>query len=381
MSGGAHGGRVDGPVATGRGAPGNRRPRVLVCGTGFGRVHLAALAAPDSAFELAGILAKGGERSQACAKEAGVPLHTRVEEVPGDVDLACVVLLGEVNGGPGSAVAAELMARGVHVLQEGPLLRDELVASLRAARRNRVMYSVNSHYVHLPPVRRFLAAARVLRPVYVEAACGVQVSYHLFDILGRALGGLRPFDLPVPTGRGPFRTIDGTLAGVPFTLRVQNQLHPADPDNHAHLLHRITIGTEGGTLTLAETHGPVLWSPRPHLPAEARTTTRLDATADPGLDLPATCAIGPADAPAYREILASMWPEGAHRAITQAWRAVTDGVDPLREGQYSLAVSSVWQAMAAALGYPERLSGSPHRPMPADELIATARTELEESPA
>ncbi|GGL51481.1 Gfo/Idh/MocA family oxidoreductase [Planomonospora parontospora] len=358
----------------------SRRPRVLVCGTGFGRVHLAALTAPGSAFEPVGVLARGGPRSRACAEEAGVPLYTRVQDVPGEVDLACVVLLADVNGGPGSRVAAELMARGVHVLQEGPLLREELAASLRAARRHRVVYQVNSHYVHLPPVRRFIAAARRLRPVYVEAACGVQVSYHLFDILGRALGGLRPFDLPPPTGAGPFRTIDGMLAGIPCTLRVQNQLHPADPDNHAHLLHRVTIGAEGGTLTLAGTHGPVLWSPRPYLPAEARKTTRLDAAADPGLDLPAAGVIGPAETPTYREILATMWPEGAHRAIMGTWTAACDGVDPLRAGQYQLAVSTVWQATAAALGFPERLSGPPPRPMPADELIAAARTELEEEP-
>ena len=162
---------------------------------------------------------------------------------------------------------------------------------------------------------------------------------------------------------------------------MQNQLDPADPDNHAHLLHRITIGADGGTLTLVDTHGPVLWTPRPHLPAEARRTTRLDAAADPGLDLPGTSAIGPAGSPTYREILSSLWPEGAHRAIARTWRAVSDGLDPLREGQYYLSVGSAWQAMATVLGYPERLSGPPHRPMPADRLIATARAELEDSPA
>ncbi|MFI6531645.1 Gfo/Idh/MocA family oxidoreductase [Nonomuraea sp. NPDC050547] len=359
----------------------NGRPRVLVCGTGFGRIHLAAIAAPGSGFRLAGILAKGGERSRACAKEARVPLWTRVEDVPDGVDLACVVLLGAVNGGPASEVAAELTARGVHVLQEGPLLRDELAGLLRAAREHHTVYQVNSHYVHLPPVRRFIAAARALRPLYVEAACGVQVSYHLFDILGRALGGLRPYELPAPTGSGPFRTIEGTLAGTPFTLRVQNQLHPADPDNHAHLLHRITVGADGGTLTLAGTHGPVLWSPRPHLPEEARKTTRFADAADPALDLPASTVIGPAQTPSYREILAVHWPAAAHRAISGLWKAAGDRIDPLREGQYYLSVSGIWQAMAASLGFPERLSGPPPRPMPAAELIAAARTELEDSPA
>ncbi|MEU8107198.1 Gfo/Idh/MocA family oxidoreductase [Nonomuraea muscovyensis] len=363
------------------------RPRVLVCGTGFGRVHLAALTDPRSAFEPVGILAKGGERSRACAAEAGVPLYTRVEQVPDGVDLACVVLLGDVNGGPGSAVAAELMARGVPVLQEGPLLRDELAGSLRAARRQKVAFQVNTHYVHLPPVRRFVAAARALReeqePLWVEAACGIQVAYHLVDVLGRALGGLRPYGFAAcgttDGPRTPFRTLEGVIAGVPVTLRVQNQLHPADPDNHAHLLHRITIGAEGGILTLQDPHGPVLWSPRPHLPARARNATRLHDAADAHLDFPACAPLGPAEAPPYREILARMWPDGAHRAISTTWKAVRDGMDTMRDGQYYLAVSGVWKDLTAVLGFPERLTGPPPRPLPAEPLRAAATKAVPEA--
>ncbi|MGV9775847.1 Gfo/Idh/MocA family oxidoreductase [Streptosporangium sp. NPDC003464] len=371
----------------------SRRPRVIVCGTGFGRVHLAALARPGVPFELAGVLARGGERSRRCARQAGVPLYTRVAEVPDGVDLACVVLLGEVNGGPGSAVAAQFMSRGVHVLQEGPLLHDELAASLRAARREGVFYQVNTHYTHLPPVRRFTAAARVLlarqRPLFVDAVCGVQVSYNLFDILGRTLGGLRPWrfadppDVPEEVRRlsdvePPFRTLTGVLAGVPLTLRVQNQLNPADPDNHAHFLHRITLGTEGGTLTLANTHGPVLWSPRPHLPAQARLLATLDGAADEHLDFPSSAPIGPARAPSYREILGDMWPAGVERALRATWEARREGVDPLRDGQYHLSVCKVWQAMAGALGFPERLLGPAPRPISADELISAMRSQHEE---
>ncbi|MET8338992.1 Gfo/Idh/MocA family oxidoreductase [Streptosporangium canum] len=371
----------------------SERPRVIVCGTGFGRVHLAALGRPGVPFELAGVLARGSDRSRLCADQAGVPLYTDVEQVPGDVDLACVVLLGEVNGGQGSAVAARFMSRGVHVLQEGPLLHDELAASLRTARREKVFYQVNTHYIHLPPVRRFTAAARVLlarqRPLFVDAVCGIQVSYNLFDILGRILGGLRPWGFADPPqvpeeirrlsgAEPPFRTLSGVLAGVPLTLRVQNQLHPADPDNHAHFLHRVTLGTEGGTLTLANTHGPVLWSPRPHLPEQARSLATLDGAADEHLDFPSSTPIGPARAPSYREILGEMWPAGVERALRATWTAQSDGVDPLRDGQYHLAVCKVWQAMAGALGFPERLLGPAPRPLSADELISAMRSQHEE---
>ncbi|MEU4408604.1 Gfo/Idh/MocA family oxidoreductase [Streptosporangium sp. NPDC023963] len=371
------------------------RPRVIVCGTGFGRVHLAALERPGTPFELAGVLARGGERSRLCAERAGVPLFTDVDETPDDVDLACVVLLADVNGGPGSQVAARLMERGVHVLQEAPLLHDELAASLRAARRNRVVFRVNTHYVHLDPVRRFVAAARTLLArgpaLFVDAACGVQVSYTMFDILGQALGGLRPWGFAEPGGlpeavrrlsesAPPFRTVEGVLAGVPLTLRVQNQLHPADPDNHAHLLHRITLGTEGGTLTLVNTHGPVLWSPRPHLPARARELTALDGAEDEHLDFPSCVPIGPARAPSYREILGEMWPAGAGRAIDAAWEAVRNNRDPLKEGQYHLSVSKAWQDVAAVLGYPERLAGPPPSPLSAGDLMSAMSAEHQEVP-
>jgi thiazolinyl imide reductase len=360
--------------------------RVLVCGTGFGRVHIAALTRRQVPFELAGILARGSERSRACAREAGVPLFTDVAEVPADIDLACVVVLSDVNGGRGSDLARTLMGRGIHVLQESPLLEKELAESLRAARRHRVAYRVNTHYVHLQPVRRFLSAARALcarqRPLFVDAVCGIQVSYNLFDILGRALGGLRPWGFadpaPVPdrltglAGEPPFRLMAGVVAGVPLTLRVQNQLHPADPDNHAHFLHRVTVGTEGGTLTLVNTHGPVLWSPRPHLPPHAKELTALDRVRGEHLDYPSAEPIGPAQAPPYREILGSVWPDGVLTALRELGEAVESGADPLQEGQYHLTVSRIWQDATSRLGFPGRVLADEPHPLSAEELTHAA---------
>ncbi|GAB3934995.1 hypothetical protein GCM10027614_09000 [Micromonospora vulcania] len=261
------------------------KPRVLVAGTKFGQVYLQAFRQPDFPFELAGILAGGSARSVACARHYDVPLWTDVAQVPDDVTLACVVIRGGLLGGPGGEVARALMERGLHVLQEHPLHHDELVECLRTAGRAGVVYHLNSFYVHTAPVRRFLAAARALlarQPArYVDAACGFQVAYALLDILGQALGGVRPWGLAPPVELPeqvrrlsrvdvPFRSIDGVLAGVPLTLRVQNQMDPADPDNYAHLLHRVTIGTEAGNLTLVGTHGPTVWSPRPDFPQQVQ---------------------------------------------------------------------------------------------------------------
>jgi pyochelin biosynthetic protein PchG len=336
---------------------GGWRPRVLVAGTGFGRVYLAALRRPDAPFELAGILARGSARSVACARHYGVPLYTGIDEVPG-VDIACVVVAGAVNGGGGAELAQALMARGVHVLQEHPLHHAELAECLRHARRYRVAYHLNANYVHLDSVRAFVDAARRLlarqQPLFVDAVTSVQMLYTLLDILGAALGRLRPWRLSAtPAGGALLRTLDGTVRGVPLTLRVQNQIDPRQRDNGSHIMHRVTLGTEGGNLMLVNTQGPVLWSPRLHMPADYRDALTVDDSPAPYLDLPGAIRLDAGPAASWRTVIRDHWPAAAARALDQLRRSVIEGADPLPRGQHHLAVSQLTAEATAALGPPE----------------------------
>ncbi|MEV1082857.1 Gfo/Idh/MocA family oxidoreductase [Streptomyces sp. NPDC050211] len=361
-----------------------RTMRVVVCGTNFGRIYLSALARTTRPFQLAGILARGSERSKACAERYGVPLYTSVDRLPEDIDAACVVVNSGINGGAGGRLAVELMDRGLHVLQEHPVHEAELADCLRAARRAGVVYRLNTLYPHVAPVRRFLAAGRALlaeqRPLFVDATYAVQVAYPLFDILERLLGGVRPwqFDQPVATGgpfdpavkAPPFRSLDGVLAGVPLSLRVQHQMDPVEPDNHIHLLHRISLGTEGGVLTLAHTHGPVLFSPRLHRPPSAADVPDLAEAAGSALDLPSATVLGPATAPTHRQVLARLWPDAVERALVELRTAVLAGTDPLRDGRRHLAAGRVWAKANALLGAPDLMSHRP--PVPVDPTLLTA---------
>ncbi|MEU6476626.1 Gfo/Idh/MocA family oxidoreductase [Streptomyces sp. NPDC047017] len=363
-----------------------RRPRVVVAGTKFGRVYLAGTARPDSPYELAGVLARGSERSARIARHYGVPLFTDPEQVPKDVEACCVVVGAGINGGPGARLAGQLMARGHHVLQEHPLHARELADCLRAAREHRVVYRLNSHYVHVEPVRRFIAAARRLlagqRLLHIDAVCGFQVLYTLFDILGRALGGVRPWgfaqlgDLPPEVadlaGAPPvYRGLDGVLAGVPCTLRLQNDMDPADPDNHIHLFHRVTLHTEGGHLTLLNTHGPVLWSPRPYMPQDMRATVRMEESGAPCFGYPSAEPLGPAAGPDQRHILGELWPEATAAALRALREDIEDGTDPGRDGQYHLTLSRLTREVTDRFG-PVRL----HRGTPAPQVLpATALTD------
>lgn len=374
-----------------------RRMRVVVCGTKFGQVYLQAFRLPGLPFELAGVLARGSERSRACAQHYGVPLWTSPEELPADVDIACVVIRGGLLGGPGADLAKRLMARGISVIQEHPLHHDELAECLRCARRHHVVYQLNSFYPNVAPVRNFISAAHELfrrqRPLYVDASCGFQLAFALLDILGQTLGGVRPwaFASAPDLDRSlrqltdldfPFRSLDGVIAGVPVTLRIQNQMDPGDPDNYAHLMHRITVGTEGGNLTLASTHGPILWCSRPDFPREAQqpearphfaqNATDGHAAGQPGNVPSSAVVLGQSSAPGYRQIFETFWPAAVATALLNLRAAMAAGDSGLPRGQYYLTICQLWQDITALLGPPELLRAPPPAMLSGAELAAVA---------
>lgn len=359
--------------------------RTVVCGTNFGRFYLDAVRA-HPAFELVGVLARGSAQSAALAAEHRVPRYTDVLDLPDDVDAACVVVPAAVAGGTGTELATALLARGVHVLQEHPLHPDEIADCLRAAHRSGARYRVNTHYARLRPVATFLDAARRLRErqevLFVDAAASVHVLHPLVDILGRALGSLRPWRpgplAPVDVPRStPIRTLNAVLAGVPLTLRVHNQIHPGDRDNHALFWHRISLGTEGGVLALADTHGPVLWHPRLHSPRDAEH--RLVFTGGeraPGLDLPTVTELDPVDGarPTHAEAFATLWPDAIAAALTEFDADVREaGTVAVARQQYDLSAARIWRDLVATLGPPELITPPAPRPLPA-EAIADIRT-------
>ncbi|MEW2547701.1 Gfo/Idh/MocA family oxidoreductase [Streptomyces sp. NPDC047002] len=351
--------------------------RTVVCGTTFGQFYLAALAGMPEEFEIAGVLAAGSARSAECAARHGVPLYRDTDELPEDIDLACVVVRSGVLGGPGTDLALRLLRRGIHVVQEQPVHHEDMAACLREARAHGVRYRIGDLYARLPEVRRFTEAARVAarrQPVtYVDAACASQVAFPLLHILGDALGTTRPWALDPASHApdAPFAVLTGTIGGVPLTLRVHNEVDPDDPDNHLPLLHRVTLGTAGGSLTLTDPHGPVLWSPRLHIPASVRNRFDFEADGTAHLGEPATTALGPTLVPELRTLLRDQWPAAIGADLLAARESALPG-GARGPDQYHLTLARMWQDLTKAAGYPALRPGQSHQPLTVADLAGPA---------
>lgn len=363
---------------------GDRRRRVVVAGTAFGRIYIQAVLSRPDRFVLAGILAKGGDYSRSCAERYGVPLFTGPEQIPDDVDIVCVVVRSGAIGGVGAELAKALLERGYHVLQEHPVHSSEIVECLRAARASNAAYAVNTLYPDIKPVRQLLAAAAHLRQqqplAFIDAACNSQVAYPLIDILGRAAGSLRPWSFqesPVVSGSEatPFRSLTATIGGVPVTLRIQNQVHPDDPDNHSYLMHRITLGWEAGILSLADTHGPVFWNPRLHAPRDGTGRLLMEGPGTERLAVPSTVILGDEEPRDYHRVFAETWPDAVAVALARLCRDIDAPAGRAQSGQWALGVSQAWRDMTAAVGMPELIRPAEPRAVCLDALRAAAAAE------
>lgn len=360
---------------------------VVVAGTGFGRIYLDALAKGDPAFRLVGILARGGTTSRALAEEAGVPLYTRIDDVPDSTDIACVVVRSGATGGPGTELARHFLQRGIHVLQEHPVHHSDIAACLQSARQGHAAYAVNTLHPNLAPVRRFLAAASALRdrqtPHYIDITCNSQMLYPLLDLAGRAVGGMRPwsFGEPASAPAHPITTLHGHLRGIPLCLRVQNAVHPEDPDNHSLLLGQVGMGFDGGVLALPELHGPVLWHARLHAPRSDDGRLRMAGPGTGRLATASTTVLGPPPGDTWHHAFAETWPRAVLVALHGLRESIETPVLRRTAAAWAIDVSQAWNDASQRLGMPALIRPDEPQAVPVELLHAATSVIASMEPA
>lgn len=336
-----------------------RRPKALVVGATFGAVYAEALAAPRSPVELAGVLSTGSAASAQLAERLGVALYDDLDSLP-PVEVAFVVVRSGVVGGQGAQISEQLLQRGIHVMQEQPVHADEILALLRVAKANSVLYTVNDFYSRVAPMRQFISAAKSLNTIsqirYVHARSAIHVCYPLFTILSNVLGALTPARIVLPHGcSGPFVAGRLILGDVTVDLLIQNELCADDPDNHTRLMHTFTVGSDAGELVLAHTHGSTRWHPRPDAGAGSTATLIAEPV---GSDFEPTAA----------QVRNVLWPDAVRLAATEFVDAIDRARSPI--SQRFVRATRLWSEYTSAMGPATLIDPEPPTPVAASDLTA-----------
>lgn len=351
----------------------DRKLRTVVCGSTFGQFYMEALKLRKNEFELAGLLAKGSDRSKKCASNYNVQLYAGIDEIPEDVDLACVVLRSNVLGGKGTDLSLQLMERGIHVIQEHPIHPRELEMCYRLARKNNVFFQTGNLYANLPEIRKFIGCAKALNqtgnPAYVNASFAAQVSYPAVEILMHAMPSIREWDVHcVNKDSGPFHVLVGTLGKTPVTLEIHNEVYPKDPDNHMYLLHNMVFVYECGRLTLQDTFGPTIWNPRMHVSVNMYERGRLQGEF-PGYMAENTAEIlGGFYQADFKDTLTRLWPKAILDDLLSIRDMILRKKSCTQKAQQEILCSGQWSEITRSLGYADIISDFPHRAVPSGML-------------
>ncbi|MFW7524931.1 Gfo/Idh/MocA family oxidoreductase [Vibrio ostreicida] len=248
----------------------NRPKKVVIVGVKFGELYLNAFIEAHPELVLAGIISKGSPRSKSLAEAFGVPLYNEVEQLPQDIDIACVVIRASVIGGAGNLLVEALLKRNIHVIQEHPVSAIELKRHHALATAHGVHYRVNSFYATSTAGRTLIESCQSLRSqtrktaIYGNLTTSRQLLYSTLDILLQSLG---EESKPTPIQLGhqkQFDIINLTTPNGDYLLQLQNYLDPNDPDMHSLAMHRVMLGWESGYLSLSDSYGPVIWTPTLH---------------------------------------------------------------------------------------------------------------------
>lgn len=245
--------------------------KTVVCGTGFGMFYIESIKRAFPEFELVGIVARGSERSKKCADKYGVKLFNSIDDVPDNIDLACVAVRSSSLGGCGTDMSLEFLRRGINVILEQPVHHDDLKKCFITAQKNKCCFMTGDLYLNMPEIRRFLQVCHFFRSggekiEFIKAGSCVQAFYPFVEILIQLVpGGDIEIDY-VSDQLGDFKQIVGKIGGIPFSFQFNNSMNPKDPDNHMQILHSFSCYYQSGRLELVDTRGPLIWYPRMNMP-------------------------------------------------------------------------------------------------------------------
>lgn len=334
--------------------------RVVVCGTTFGRIYAAGIRRLPAHYELVAMLSRGSEQSYEFASEQGVPLCTRIEDLP-EADMVCVVVRSGIVGGSGSQLAQRFLAAGKHVTLEHPIHHNDVVECYRAAARSGRRFFVNAFYRYSSTVKEYLKLVEVLRAeygiIYIQAECSVHFLFSMLDMLGRVTGGFTPWHLGrEDSDSGVFTTVSGSFRGTPITLRVVNKMNPSSPDDFVHVSHRLTVFTAAGNLVLTETDGQIVWHPNLASPRDSQGV--LEVGADERLTSASLHeAFSVETGVTRRTQVEHIWPSAIAEFLALVHHEIGQQAPSPRDAEYTLALCSVWAHAGQLIG-PSHVLGS-----------------------
>ncbi|HEO5889209.1 TPA: Gfo/Idh/MocA family oxidoreductase [Streptococcus agalactiae] len=293
------------------------------------------------------------------AEEHNVPLYVDVDSIPGNIDIAFVIIKSSVLGGKGTELSESLLKKGIHVIQEHPIHYREIENCLKLAHEFNSYYIVGNLYNSLETIEKFIEAAKYLNKEdvleHVDIMTSSQLLYSLIGILNEALPLLRSFNI-IPTlteKRYPFNRVVLSNGQLDVNLQIHNEVSDVDGNNHMHLLHKITFFYKSGRLDLEDTFGSVIWRDRMNISDNiVLDSKQIDVNY---LNKPIKFSLANYSNLTYETILYDVFPNAIRKEIEKFIENVKQRKNNITRTQKEIIVSKKWGEIMKEIGFPKNV--------------------------
>jgi len=349
----------------------NQPKKVLIVGSKFGEVYLNAFVQHHPDWRLAGLLAHGSPRSRTLAKAFGIPLFSELAQLPGDLDLVCIVVRSSIVKGDGSKLAEYFLQQGTSVLQEHPVHPDEIARLQHLARSSGCHYWVNSFYPYNAAGQIWINNSRDIchrlqqPPVWGQMITSRQLLYSALDLFCQAMVyDPAEIDVVLEKDDSPLQTLWLLTPDGHYMLCLQKHLSVEDPDQYSLVMHHLMLGWPAGYLSLGGSYGPVTWHQALSLHDHQNNgMTMYQNPTEMGLDIP-VCRTLSSVPESWQEVMESGGPEAVRHVLVrlnQVWLLPEPEWDVALQADYQLALSRLWQKVLQAAGQAEAGMAVPFR--------------------
>lgn len=328
------------------------RTKLLICGIGFGNFYLRALLNLKEDFEIAGILSRGSKESKEYAKKYNIDLYESIEQLPVDIDIACVAIKTEVMGGEGEKIAIELMKRKINVILEQPIHYKNLLECFKVAQNNGVVFSVGDLYLYLENVRKLLLFTKPLQEeiMEIDIECSARMLFPVFHILVNILPFVQPICVEYSTRNDNVNQIIlGKLGKTSFVFKINNEIEKNNPDSYMRMFFSIEVIFKQGKIVLCDAHGPLIYYPSFYLPFDKKNAIKIQNDFN-NIPIENNIYVGSEEIYPYGTIFNELWPCAIKDNILDFCKIIAMRKRYLETCQKTLLCAQCWKELSKYLG-------------------------------
>lgn len=336
----------------------DKRLNVIVCGSTYAQFYIEALRLEKEKFNIVGLLGQGSERSVKCANYYNIPIYSNIEELPEDIDLACVVVRAGILGGNGSEIALKFLEKGINVIQEQPIHKLEIMKCIKAAKKKNVNYLVGNMYAYYPIIKNLQYCINILnrnhKLLHIDMECSSQVTYPAIHSLLQLVDNFRPFEIRKIDSieESSYCILVGQIGDVSLSFTIFNEINPKDVDNFLPVIQKISLWYDCGRLCMTDINGQLVWHEQIYLKHKDLLIGELNNRYVGELNKKVSVVIGDYSEYTLQDMYLKIWPRCIGEDLSHMYKIIVENVNNNVEEHLMILGAEYWKKLTDEIGYP-----------------------------